>query len=42
LRNTRYTDAALDELRWRGHEILDADAARLSALGDSHINVHGR
>ncbi len=40
--NTRYTDAALTQLRQQGHPVLDADAARLSPLGDTHLNVHGR
>lgn len=40
--NTRYIDAALTALREQGHPIEDADAARLSPLGDAHINVHGR
>jgi hypothetical protein len=40
--NTRYTDAALAQLRAQGYPVLDADAARLSPLGDAHLNVHGR
>ncbi len=40
--NTRYTDAALSQLRAQGYPVLDADAARLSPLGDAHLNVHGR
>jgi len=40
--NTRYTDAALTQLRKQGYPVLDADAARLSPLGDAHLNVHGR
>jgi len=40
--NTRYIDAALTALRDQGHPIDDADVARLSPLGDAHINVHGR
>ena len=40
--NTRYTDAALAQLRAQGYPVLDADAARLSPLGDTHLNVHGR
>jgi TnpA family transposase len=40
--NTRYTDAALSALRTDGHPTRDADAARLSPLGDAHINVQGR
>ncbi len=40
--NTRYTDAALAALRAQGYPVRDADAARLSPLGDAHLNVHGR
>ena len=40
--NTRYIDAALNELRQRGHHVDDADVRRLSPLADKHINVHGR
>jgi hypothetical protein len=40
--NTRYTDAAVTELRAGGQEISEADVARLSPLGDSHINMLGR
>lgn len=40
--NTRYIDAALAALREQGHRVDDADVARLSPLGDAHINVHGR
>jgi TnpA family transposase len=40
--NTRYVDAALTALRDKGYPVDDADVARLSPLGDSHINVHGR
>jgi TnpA family transposase len=40
--NTRYTDAALAALRDAGHPVLEADASRLSPLGDAHLNVHGR
>ena len=39
--NTRYTDAALTQLRAGGH-VDDADAARLSPLVDSHVNMLGR
>ena len=39
---TRYTDAALAQLRAQSYSVLDADAARLSPLGDAHLNVHGR
>ncbi|MEO8222646.1 MAG: Tn3 family transposase [Specibacter sp.] len=40
--NTRYIDAALTVLREQGHPVDDTDVARLSPLGDAHINVHGR
>lgn len=40
--NTRYIDAALAALREQGHLVDDKDVARLSPLGDAHINVHGR
>ena len=40
--NTRYIDAALAELRQQGHPLEPADVRRLSPLGDTHINVHGR
>jgi TnpA family transposase len=40
--NTRYIDAALTALRDKGHPLDDNDIARLSPLGDAHINVHGR
>lgn len=40
--NTRYIDAALTALRPKGQPVNDNDVARLSPLGDTHINVHGR
>lgn len=40
--NTRYTDAAVTVLRAAGHEISETDVARLSPLGDQHINMLGR
>ena len=40
--NTRYIDAALKALREQGYPVADEDAARLSPLIDSHLNVHGR
>ena len=40
--NTRYTDAAVTQLQAQGYPVDDADAARLSPLGDKHINVLGR
>jgi Tn3 transposase DDE domain len=39
--NTRYTDAAVAQLRAHG-EAGDADAARLSPLVDAHVNMLGR
>ncbi len=39
---TRYTDACLTQLRQQGHPVLEDDAARLSPLGDAHLNVLGR
>jgi TnpA family transposase len=40
--NTRYLDAAVARLRAGGEPISDADLARLSPLGDAHINLLGR
>ena len=40
--NTRYMDAAINHLRSKGVEVKEEDVARLSPLGDSHINVQGR
>jgi len=40
--NTRYMDAALAELRASGYPVNDEDVARLSPLGDRHLNVLGR
>jgi TnpA family transposase len=40
--NTRYTDAAVTTLREGGQEIAEGDVARLSPLGDQHINMLGR
>src|SRR4051794_40462301 len=40
--NTRYTDAAVSALRAEGHPVRDEDVARLSPLGDAHINMLGR
>ena len=39
---TRYMDAAPTHLRSEGVEVKDEDVARLSPLGDKHINVQGR
>jgi hypothetical protein len=40
--NTRYLDAAVAQLRAKGHDIKDEDVARLSPLKDRHINFLGR
>jgi TnpA family transposase len=40
--NTIYMDAALDQLRAEGHEVLAEDVARLSPLSFKHINMLGR
>ena len=40
--NTRYMDAAVNQLRGEGVEVKKEDEARLSPLGDGHINVQGR
>ncbi len=40
--NTRYLDAALDQLRHQDHHVDDADIARLSPLIHQHINLLGR
>ena len=40
--NTRYMDAAIAQLRASGHPVEDEDLARLSPLGDSHLNLVGR
>lgn len=40
--NTRYSDAAIVQLRAQGYPVDDADAARLSPLLDKHVNVLGR
>lgn len=41
--NTIYMDAALNQLRAEGHEILDEDIARLSPfIHEQHINLLGR
>jgi uncharacterized protein (DUF2461 family) len=38
--NTRYIDAAVAALRSSGYPVADEDAARLSPLGDKHINIY--
>jgi len=40
--NTLYMDAALSQLRLEGHEVREADVARLSPLSHEHINLLGR
>lgn len=40
--NTRYQDAALDQLRRDGHDVHRDDVRRLSPLGHEHINLLGR
>jgi hypothetical protein len=39
--NTVYMNAALDELRARGHPAPDEDVARLSPFLRRHLGVHG-
>jgi hypothetical protein len=39
---TRYLDAAVAQLRAQGHQVRDEDAARLSPLKTTHLNVLGR
>ena len=40
--NTRYMNAALDQLRARGSLVLDEDVARLSPFARDHLNVGGK
>jgi TnpA family transposase len=40
--NTIYMEAALNQLRLEGHQICEADVARLSPLFHDHINMLGR
>ena len=40
--NTRYMNAALDQLRAEGREVRDEDVARLSPFVRHHLNVHGK
>ena len=40
--NTIYMDAALDQLRAEGYQVLAEDVARLSPLSFKHINMLGR
>jgi len=40
--NSRYQDAALNQLRASGYEVHDDDLKRLSPLEHDHINLLGR
>ena len=40
--NSRYIDAAVTALRTSSYPVTYNDAARLSPLGDKHINLLGR
>ncbi len=40
--NTRYMNAALDQLRSQGRQVRDEDIARLSPFLRHHLNVHGK
>jgi TnpA family transposase len=40
--NSRYQDAALDQLRRSGMDVRDDDVRRLSPLGHDHIDLLGR
>ena len=40
--NMIYMEAALNQLRLEGHQIYEADVARLSPLIHDHINMLGR
>jgi TnpA family transposase len=40
--NTRYLNAAVSELRDRGHPVREQDTVRLSPLGHAHVNELGR
>lgn len=40
--NTIYVEAALNQLRLEGHQVWEADVARLSPLIHDHINMLGR
>ncbi len=40
--NTRYMDAAVNQLRADGFDVRDEDVARLSPFVRHHINMHGR
>jgi hypothetical protein len=40
--NTRYMEAALDQLRATGFDVRDEDVERLTPLIWEHIELHGR
>ena len=40
--NTIYMEAILNQLRLEGHQVYEADVARLSPLIHDHINMLGR
>jgi TnpA family transposase len=40
--NTRYLDAIIEHLRENGQQVIDEDVARLSPLGQAHLNCLGR
>ncbi|HAY42152.1 MAG TPA: hypothetical protein DCY59_00705 [Micrococcaceae bacterium] len=40
--NSHRTDASINALREAGNLMNDADTARLSPLGDQHVNMLGR
>jgi len=40
--NTRYLDAAVEQLRATGYPVREEDVARLSPLGHAHLNELGR
>jgi hypothetical protein len=40
--NTRYMNAALDQLRPQGYLVLEEDVARLSPFVREHLNVVGK
>lgn len=40
--NTRYMERVIEQLRAEGHQVSDADIARLSPTRYEHINVYGK
>jgi Tn3 transposase DDE domain len=40
--NTRYMNAALDQLHAQGRDVRDEDVVRLSPFVRHHLNVHGK